>query len=766
MRIRYLALCPVLLLLHANLTGYTLSISKTGTGSGSLKVNGTARTLPFSHDYAAGFHLTIEAVPATGSKFENWGGSGMSGSTNPVSFDMPAANINATARFSLVLVPDIDCNPASHDFQPCFLGMGFETRFEFYNVGNSDLIITSWTITGANASEFVSSPGNDGVVITLTPGQSGLCRVGFFPATVGNKSAVLNIWSNDPDENPFHFNLSGSGSPPGPACNPASWDYGAVNLGSNAVKTFVFSNAGTACLYISKARLTGTNTSEFSIQNEQWNLTLDPGETYNFTVQFSPATAGNKSAVLNIENSDPKNSLFNISLSGTGTTPGVTAPDIASDPASWDYGSVNPGSNSEKTFVVSNTGNASLNVTTTTLTGADASEFSIQSGGGAFTLAPGATRNIVLRFSPASAGNKSASLGIASDDPDENPFTISLSGTGAGGGGGFSIIVDGIKDNFYTQLTGPDDGYIQIRSYAWNDMGKPVNDADLSAKVCVAWDDQWFYLYEEVTDHILSGSSAYEWNNDGLELMVDPQPTDSVVNSVFQSRLTALGLGSADAVSADDMNSIENSRKKWFRKAVPGGYVLELAIGWPAFASASESITPFVGNVFGFAIRQPDNDGGGVHRSTIEWAAVLLDGVWNTPKYLGTVKFLADHKLQFIARNNMTGKTNPVPYDGRDYTRTRVEKVSMTHDGFSLDQNYPNPFNPSTMITFNLPSRSFVSLKVFDFQGREMATLVSEELSAGNHSCQWNAANLPGGVYVCRLQAGSVQETRKLVLLK
>lgn len=85
---------------------------------------------------------------------------------------------------------------------------------------------------------------------------------------------------------------------------------------------------------------------------------------------------------------------------------------------------------------------------------------------------------------------------------------------------------------------------------------------------------------------------------------------------------------------------------------------------------------------------------------------------------------------------------------------------------FELQQNYPNPFNPSTTISFSIPSRSFVSLKVFDTLGREVATIVSEEMPAGNYSRQWNAANMSSGVYFYRLQAGSFIETKKLVLLR
>jgi hypothetical protein len=87
-------------------------------------------------------------------------------------------------------------------------------------------------------------------------------------------------------------------------------------------------------------------------------------------------------------------------------------------------------------------------------------------------------------------------------------------------------------------------------------------------------------------------------------------------------------------------------------------------------------------------------------------------------------------------------------------------------DRFALHQNYPNPFNPSTTFSFSLPSKSFVTVKVFDLIGREVATIVNEELQAGNYSRQWVAEGLSNGVYFYRLQAGKFVETKKLILLK
>jgi photosystem II stability/assembly factor-like uncharacterized protein len=98
---------------------------------------------------------------------------------------------------------------------------------------------------------------------------------------------------------------------------------------------------------------------------------------------------------------------------------------------------------------------------------------------------------------------------------------------------------------------------------------------------------------------------------------------------------------------------------------------------------------------------------------------------------------------------------------------TGIEEEMLEHiSSFSLAQNYPNPFNPVTAISFSIPRRLFVSLIVYDLLGREVSTIVSEEMAAGNYTRQWNAVDLSSGVYFYRLQAGSLVETRKLVLLR
>ncbi len=81
-------------------------------------------------------------------------------------------------------------------------------------------------------------------------------------------------------------------------------------------------------------------------------------------------------------------------------------------------------------------------------------------------------------------------------------------------------------------------------------------------------------------------------------------------------------------------------------------------------------------------------------------------------------------------------------------------------------QNYPNPVISTTLISYQLDEGAFVTLKIFDLQGREIQTLINEYQNAGYHSVQFNASDLPGGVYLCRIKAGEFSDVRKIIKLK
>ncbi len=85
---------------------------------------------------------------------------------------------------------------------------------------------------------------------------------------------------------------------------------------------------------------------------------------------------------------------------------------------------------------------------------------------------------------------------------------------------------------------------------------------------------------------------------------------------------------------------------------------------------------------------------------------------------------------------------------------------------FFLSQNYPNPFNPNTVISFQLAVNSFATLKVYDILGREVATLVNEQLQPGTYEVDWDGTNFPSGVYYYKMIADDFTETKKMVLIK
>ncbi|HXG01688.1 MAG TPA: YCF48-related protein [Bacteroidota bacterium] len=110
-------------------------------------------------------------------------------------------------------------------------------------------------------------------------------------------------------------------------------------------------------------------------------------------------------------------------------------------------------------------------------------------------------------------------------------------------------------------------------------------------------------------------------------------------------------------------------------------------------------------------------------------------------------------------------------YEGRILKRTAPTGVGDNGEyeiasAFRLEQNYPNPFNPSTTIRFEVTGSGFLSLKVYNLLGQEVATLVNEQMRPGSYEVQWDASGMPSGVYCYRLSSGGFSETKRMVLLR
>ena len=138
-------------------------------------------------------------------------------------------------------------------------------------------------------------------------------------------------------------------------------------------------------------------------------------------------------------------------------------------------------------------------------------------------------------------------------------------------------------------------------------------------------------------------------------------------------------------------------------------------------------------------------------------ATVFID----TTTSAGTAYY---YRLSVNVKDSIIAQSYPIRMTAKlTATSVAAENAPLR---YQLSDNYPNPFNPSTTISFQIPQRFHVTLKVYDVIGREVAVIFSGELEAGSYTRQWNAAAFSTGVYFYRLQAGTFSQTKRLVLLK
>jgi aryl-phospho-beta-D-glucosidase BglC (GH1 family) len=122
------------------------------------------------------------------------------------------------------------------------------------------------------------------------------------------------------------------------------------------------------------------------------------------------------------------------------------------------------------------------------------------------------------------------------------------------------------------------------------------------------------------------------------------------------------------------------------------------------------------------------------------------------------------YRLSVNIKDSIIAQSYPIMITAQLTTDVPAPENTPLH--FQLSNNYPNPFNPVTTIPFQIQQRSYVTLKIYDLLGREVATIFSGELNAGNYTQQWNAEGFSSGVYFYRLTANNFSSMKKLVLLK
>ncbi|MES2618939.1 MAG: choice-of-anchor D domain-containing protein [Bacteroidota bacterium] len=218
-------------------------------------------------------------------------------------------------------------------------------------------------------------------------------------------------------------------------------DFGSAEVATSVTKTFTIQNNGVGKLNVSAISLSGVNAAEFTLVSAPtFPLTINGSETLDITVKFTPTATGVRTADVKIMSNDFDEALYTFALQGLSIASEINVQgnglNIANGDVvpslidNTDFGSVKVSATTFKTFTIQNTGTAALNLSALTISGANASEFTLLNAPALpLTLAAGNSQTIVVQFAPLSIGARTATLTIGNTDADESSYVFNLQGT-------------------------------------------------------------------------------------------------------------------------------------------------------------------------------------------------------------------------------------------------------------------------------------------------------------------------------------------------
>jgi len=273
-------------------------------------------------------------------------------------------------------------------------------------------------------------------------------------------------------------------------------------------------------------------------------------------------------------------------------------------------------------------------------------------------------------------------------------------------------------------------------------------------------------------DYNGNSTSNQEWGHDALAAI--PIPTGGlrcylVVNDLAATVNTS---HTASFSIMSDGISLSNGMVR-IDETISGGGAVPLPVELTSFSASVKNKavnlvwhTATEVNNYGFEIEKTSprpspyqGEGGEAGRGWVKVGFVKGSGNSNSAnEYSYTDKTVATGKYIY--------RLKQIDNDGKYEYSKEVEVDLGKPTTFALNQNYPNPFNPTTSIEYSVVGSQYVSLKVFNVLGKEVAVLVNEKQEPGVYTVNFSSANLSGGVYLYRLQAGDFVQTKKMILLK
>jgi uncharacterized protein (TIGR03437 family) len=313
-------------------------------------------------------------------------------------------------------------------FQP---GSGLVLSFDSNANAAMNVLLTA-EITAANGNQASSSSFSD------VRGGSNSLSVSFpmewltslkanGPYTVSTVTAgcvdpqTLHAATSDRATNlgvtvPVNVGVTG----PGLSISSTQLDFGTVNVTQTRDLKITVSNSAAAAINISSLTASGP----FVVTGPSTPVAVPPGQGVDVTVRFSPSSAAPASGTLTILSADPVNPVLTVALKGTATS--NSGPSLALSSPSISFGNVTVGQSSNRTFTISNSGTATLNVTSLNT----AAPFSVVSPIAPFTVQAGATSTVTTSFAPTTIGLQTGKLTISSNDPANSSVNVSLTGSG------------------------------------------------------------------------------------------------------------------------------------------------------------------------------------------------------------------------------------------------------------------------------------------------------------------------------------------------
>lgn len=320
--------------------------------------------------------------------------------------------------------PNISISPSPVTFGSVLQGNSSSpVTVTISNTGTATLTLSSpfFTISGTNPADFSNSGGTCSNGGTVVASSSCTMLLVFSPSAVGARSGLLTINGNATGT----ANLTGTGTgSPTVGFSPTSLSFGNQSLQiPSSPQNVTLTNTGTSPLTISSITLTGANIGDYSISSNNCGASLAAGNNCIVGITFTPTIVGSRTANLTFT-TNAASSPNNVPLTGTGQAP------IASfSPLSFSFGGIKVGLSSPvQAITLTNTGNATMSITSITLTGANSTDFSL---GTTCTSTLTASSNCLINitFTPILQGLRSASVSVISNtltSPDTDPF----SGTG------------------------------------------------------------------------------------------------------------------------------------------------------------------------------------------------------------------------------------------------------------------------------------------------------------------------------------------------